>query len=67
MLKNAFSLFLVIMTSMMLGSYMEKKSYGVVVSTTAWIITFGLLILNGFILVIGLINYGKKNNDDITL
>ena len=67
MLKNAFSLFLVIMTSMMLGSYMEKKSYGVDVSTTAWIITFGLLILNGFILVIGLINYGKKNNDDITL
>jgi hypothetical protein len=64
MFKNAFSLFLVIVTSMMLGSYMEKESYGVDVSITAWVVTFGLLILNGFVLVVGLVNHGKKLNND---
>lgn len=64
MFKNAFSLFLVIVTSMMLGSYMEKESYGVDVSITAWVITYGLLVLNGFVLVVGLINHGKKLNND---
>lgn len=64
MFKNAFSLFLVIVTSMMLGSYMEKESYGVDVSLSAWVITYGLLILNGFVLVVGLVNHGKKLNND---
>jgi hypothetical protein len=64
MFKNAFSLFLVIVTSMMLGSYMEKESYGVDVSITAWVITYGLLVLNGFVLVVGLVNHGKKLNND---
>ena len=64
MLKNAFSLFLVIVTSMMLGSYIEKESYGVDVSITAWVVAFGLLILNGFDLVVGLVNHGKKLNND---
>jgi hypothetical protein len=60
MLKNVFSLFLVIVTSMMLGSYLEKESYGVNVSTIAWVVTSTLLILSGILLINGLINYGKK-------
>ena len=64
MLKNAFSLFLVIITSMMLGSYFTNNTYGIDTNPIVWLITYLLLILNGFVLVVGLINYGKKSNND---